>query len=54
MVAAAGADQLEYVGVTAFDPAAGYAGRLAPQARCPAMAKLARKREHHGGIGVDA
>jgi hypothetical protein len=54
MVAAAGADQLEYAGVAAFGAAINDAGWLAPQDRCLAVAGLARKRRCQGGIGVNA
>jgi hypothetical protein len=48
MVAAAGADELEQVGVAAFEAAVRDAGRLAPQERRPAVAGLAGRRECHG------
>jgi hypothetical protein len=47
MVAATRADELKRVGVAAFHPALDDTDRLAPDARRPAMAGLASKRERH-------
>jgi hypothetical protein len=52
IVAAAGADDLEYVGVAAFDPAVRKAERLTPQSRRLAVARPARGRKRHGTPGV--
>jgi hypothetical protein len=52
MVAAAGADDLECVGVAAFHPAVHEAERLAPQPCCPAVARLARGRECHDTLAI--
>jgi hypothetical protein len=45
VIAALAADELKRVGVAAFSPALYDAGRLAPQARCAAVARLASSRE---------
>jgi hypothetical protein len=52
IVAAAGADHLECVGVAAFHPAVHEAERLTPQPCCPAVARLARRRECHDTLAV--
>jgi hypothetical protein len=54
MIAALAADELERIGVDAFHPAVHDAGRLAPEARCPAVARLTSKRERHASLGVKA
>ena len=54
MIAALAADEFERVGVAAFHPAVHDASPLAPEARRPAMAGLASKRERHAGLGVKA
>ena len=52
IVAAAGADDLEYVGVAAFGPALHEAARLTPQTRRQAVTRLARGRECHDTPGA--
>jgi hypothetical protein len=54
MIAALAADEFERAGVAAFHPAVHDAGRLAPEARCPAVAGLASNRERHASLGVKA
>jgi len=54
MIAALTADKLERVSVAIFHPAVHDAGRLAPEARCPAVAGLASRRERHGSLGAKA
>ena len=54
MIAAAGADDLECVGVAAFHPAVHEAGRLTPQPCWAAVAWLARGRECPGTLAVCA
>jgi hypothetical protein len=54
IVATAGADELECVGVAALDLAVREAERLAPQPRRAAVARLARRREGHDAPGVAA
>lgn len=51
MVAAAGADELKHVGVTAFEAAVHDPGRLAPHERRPAVAGLTGKRRCNGFVG---
>ena len=51
IVAAAGADELERVGVAAFGPAVYEAERLTSQPGHPAVAWLARERECHDTPG---
>ncbi len=52
MITATRADDLKYVGVPAFHPAVRDADRPAPQARSPAMARLASTRRRHRGLGI--
>lgn len=52
IVAAAGADDLEGVGVTAFEPAVHEAAPLTPKTRRQAVARLPRGRECHGTPAV--
>lgn len=52
IVATAGADDLEGVGVAAFDPAVHEAAPLTPKTRRPAVARLPRGREGHDTSGV--
>jgi hypothetical protein len=47
MVAAAGADELEQAGVTAFETAVHDPARLAPHERRPPVARLTGQRERH-------
>jgi hypothetical protein len=47
MIPAAGADQLKQAGVAAFETAVHDPGRLAPDERRPAMARLTGQRECH-------
>jgi hypothetical protein len=54
VVAASRADDLKQAGVTAFEAAVHYAGRLAPHERRPAVAGLTGERERHGVVGLDA
>jgi hypothetical protein len=51
MIAALAADEFERA---AFHPAVHDVGRLAPEARCPAVAGLASNRERHASLGVKA
>jgi hypothetical protein len=53
MVAAAGADQLEHVGIAAFKAAGHDTDRLAANECCPAVARLTGKRQRHDGVGAD-
>lgn len=52
MIAAAGADDLEYLGVAAFETAVHDADRLAPHVRRHAVAGLSGSWEHVGVIGT--
>jgi hypothetical protein len=47
MIAATGADELKHTGIAAFETAVYDAGRLAPDERSPAMARLTGQRECH-------
>jgi hypothetical protein len=53
MVAAAGADQLEHVGIAAFKAAGHDTDRLAADECRPAVARLTGKRERHDGVSAD-
>jgi hypothetical protein len=54
MIAAVGADELEYVGVAAFETTVHDADRLAPQDRPAAVSGLTGGRGCHDGLGHDA
>jgi hypothetical protein len=53
MIAAAGTDQLENVGIAAFKAAGHDADRLAADECRPAVARLTGERERHDGISAD-
>jgi len=52
MVAAAGTDQLEHVGIAAFKAAGHDTDRLAANECRPAVARLTSKRKRHDGVGT--
>ena len=54
IVAAGRADELERIAVAAFYPAVHDADRLAPEACCPAMARLASKWQRHIALSMSA
>jgi hypothetical protein len=53
MIAAAGADQLEHVGIAAFEAAGHDTDRLAADECRHAVASLTGRRERHDGVSAD-